>query len=239
MRGLGYAARMASPATPVEASTRRKRSYTPAIPLAVLALLVAAAALAIRLGLVSAHPFGLFADTTPQSGEDAGNVPAPNFTLSDQDGKTISMGALRGKAVVVSFFYTNCPDTCPLTAAKLAQAERQLSPSDRARLQLLAVSVDPRRDTVQARKSFVDQHHLSGEFSYLSASQTTLSPIWRGYAIGVSTTPDPKMPGGYDVEHTSVSYLVDPQGRERVLIDDNSFTPDQLVHDVRMVLGES
>ena len=215
------------------------RKLSPVIPVAILVCLLAAAALAVRFGVLTAHPFGLFADTTPQAGQELGGDPAPDFTLTDQNGQTASLSGLRGKAVVVAFFYTNCQDTCPLTAAKFAQMERELSPADRGRLQLLAVTVDPKGDTAAARQQFVAQHGLAGQLSYLSGSMNTLQSVWHDYAIGVNYPPDPAAPGGYDVQHTEVSYLVDPQGHERVLIDDSEFTPDQLVHDVRMVLGET
>src|SRR5262249_53732072 len=94
-------------------------------------------------------------------GINLGGIPAPVFTLADQDGKQVSLAALAGRPVVVTFLYTHCPDECPLTAEKLHTAALALG--DRASsVAWLAVSIDPVGDTPQTARGFVANHHLSG-----------------------------------------------------------------------------
>src|SRR5262249_7735773 len=68
------------------------------------------------------------------------------FTLADQNGKTRSLSDFRGKAVVVFFGYTQCPDVCPTTMTTLAETMKQLGP-DADRVQVIFITVDPDRDT--------------------------------------------------------------------------------------------
>jgi protein SCO1/2 len=146
---------------------------------------------------------------------------APNFTLRDQNGKVVKLSALHGKPVLVTFLYTHCPDVCPLIATHLDTASRQL-----ARVRVLAVSVDPARDTRAAVKSFVRGRELSPKFSFLVGTRAQLSKVWAAYHIAVQ--PGPKK----TVTHSAYTFLVDAKGQERVLFD-AQVKPAQVVHDVR------
>lgn len=153
---------------------------------------------------------------------------APNFALRDQDGQTVELSRLHGKAVLLTFLYTHCPDACPLTAARLNGALAALGP-ERTRVRVLAVSVDPRRDTRQAVATFIDSHHLLPQFRYLTGPATTLTAIWRQY--GISSHPA----GDKALDHTLYTLLIDPRGRGRVLYDSTA-TSTIIDHDLRLIL---
>jgi protein SCO1 len=146
---------------------------------------------------------------------------APNFTLRDQNGKLVKLSALRGTPVLVTFLYTHCPDVCPLIATHLDTAARQLG-----KVRVLAVSVDPARDTRAAVRAFVRSRELSARFSFLIGTRAQLSKIWTAYHIAVQ--PGPKQ----TVTHSAYTFLVDAKGHERVLFD-SQVEPAQVVHDVR------
>lgn len=97
-----------------------KQVRWPTVGLAGLVLLLVCG-LAFSAGLLPVALGG-----TTLVGTDLGAVPAPDFQLTDERGEPVSLASLRGKAVVLTFLYTSCPDTCPLVATKLGQVQRQL-----------------------------------------------------------------------------------------------------------------
>jgi protein SCO1/2 len=154
---------------------------------------------------------------------------APHFALHDQAGKLVSFTPTHGKLTVVAFLYTHCTDVCPVIAQKLNGALRTLG-SDRSSVRVLAISVDPKRDTSRAVRHFVEVHRLLPQFRYLTGTRKQLAPIWAGFHI--AATPGPN---GI-VSHSAFELLIDPQGRERVLYDSRVQSSD-VVHDVRLLLG--
>jgi len=135
---------------------------------------------------------------------------APNFRLHDQNGKPVSLVAERGKWVMMTFLYTWCPDVCPLIAGNLNTALRSPTAKE-AGLQVLSVSVDPKRDTPAAVKKYVREHQLLPAFRWALGSQQELEQVWRAYKIVV-------MPDVKDtVSHSTVQLLIDPTGHERLV----------------------
>lgn len=168
--------------------------------------------------------------TAPLAGTDLGSDPAPDFTLQDAvGGSSLTLSALRGKAVALTFLYTQCPDTCPLTAETLRSVRDKLG-GDAARLELVAVSVDPARDTPAAVRAFSEAHRLSTNWHYLIGSRDQLAAVWARY--GVRAAEDQ---GAATVTHSDAIYLIDPQGRERTLLHTNDAVED-IVRSVRAVL---
>jgi len=155
---------------------------------------------------------------------------APNFALRDQDSQTIELSHLRGRAVLLTFLYTHCPDACPLTAVRLNGALAALGP-ERTHVRVLAVSVDPHGDTRQAVAAVISSHHLLQQFRYLVGPRTKLATIWRLYGID-------SHPAGGDkaLDHTLYTLLIDPEGRGRVVYDSTA-TSSIIDHDLRLVLG--
>src|SRR4029434_427019 len=127
--------------------------------------------------------------------------PAPDFTLTDQNGRPFSSASLRGSLVLMSFGFTHCPNICPTTLANLANVYNLLSPDDQARVQVLVISVDPERDTPEVLKEYVpffDNHFigLTGQPDEIAMMKNAYSVQYRKDAIGAVT------PNEYNIEHT-------------------------------------
>jgi protein SCO1 len=162
------------------------------------------------------------------------NDTAPAFTLRDQTGVDVSLAALRGRPVVLTFLYTHCPDVCPLTAEKLHTAAQSLG-ADAARVSWLAVSIDPSGDTPASATAFVAAHHLTGRLQFLLGGASQVSPIWNAYHIPVQ--PEAAVSGKPTVvDHLLGLYLIDGAGRERVYMGDD-FDPAVLSADLRLLMA--
>ena len=167
--------------------------------------------------------------------------PAPtyDFNLRDQDGRRVRLTAFRGKAVVLTFLYTHCPNSCPLIAGKLRQTHERLGATAR-RVALVAVSVDPGGDTPDAVRSFLSAHHLIGNVSYLSGSAAELKRVWAYYYVrsnaqaGTAQTAarSPRPPDV--VGHTATVYVIDADGYLRVILPAD-FDPEDLATDLKML----
>jgi len=155
-------------------------------------------------------------------------APPPDFALRDQDGHLVRLSSLHGKAVLLTFLYTHCPDVCPLTANNLNSALTRLGQA-RTDVRVLAVSVDPKGDTRAAVNTFVRSHRLRPQFRYLTGTAKELRSIWRAYKV--QAVPQ----GEAGVDHTLYTLLIDPGGRARVLFDVQA-RPAAIAHDVRLVL---
>jgi protein SCO1/2 len=158
-------------------------------------------------------------------------IDAPDFALRDQDGKVVRMAGQRGRAVVVAFLYTKCPDVCPLIAGNLNAALRRLGPL-RPGTRVLAVSVDPKNDTPVAVRRYVRAHRLVPEFRYLTGTRAQLGRVWKAYHVAVVENAS-----GSTVGHTTFEVLVDARGVERALYDSHVSAAD-VVHDVRALRGD-
>jgi protein SCO1/2 len=161
-----------------------------------------------------------------------GGTPAPGFTLTDQNGATVSLQALRGKPIALAFMYTHCPDVCPLTAEKMKLAAQQLG-GQADSVAWVAISVDPANDTPDSAKQFAATHGLSGRLHFLMGSHEQLQPVWRSYFL-VSGEGAPQ---GKVVDHTGAVYVIDKQGREQVYLDSGFDPVKQLAPELRMLLG--
>jgi protein SCO1 len=158
------------------------------------------------------------------TGAAAPSIQAPNFALEDESGRPISVASQRGHWLVVTFLYTHCPDVCPLIAAHLNGALTSAA-GKRAQLHVIAVSVDPRRDTLTAVRRYVVTHRLAPSFHWAIGTRAQLARVWRAYHVAAQ--PGPKG----TVTHSTFEILVDPEGKER-LIYDQSMTTAQLTGDL-------
>ena len=137
---------------------------------------------------------------------------ATGFSLTDHNGQRRTLADFKGKAVVVFFGFTQCPDVCPTSMSEMAEAKRLLGP-DGDRLQGLFVSVDPERDTPEVMKQYVS--HFDPSFLALYAEPGELPEVAKSFkiyykkVIGSSAT-------SYTMDHSAGSYVYDPQGRIRL-----------------------
>ena len=167
----------------------------------------------------------------PLAGTDLGKRMAPDFTLLDgPTGDSVTLTGLRGRVVVLTFLYTNCPDACPLTADKLRDARASLADAAKE-LSLVAVSVDPAGDTPDATRAFVRAHRLEGALRFLVGDRASLARVWASYGIGAE-------PAGSVVAHNDAIYLIDKQGRERSLLH-SEVDVATLAASLRTLLSES
>lgn len=152
---------------------------------------------------------------------------APDFTLIDQRGQVVRLSDLRGQVVALTFIYTSCPDVCPLVAANLRAAHEMLPERAREDVALLAVTVDPARDSMATLQAFSEQHQLADNPSWhaLRGDPSTLEGVWRDYGIYPGL---PRASGEGGEGHTDAIYLIDRDGRERVLMRSSSTDPETL-----------
>jgi protein SCO1/2 len=149
---------------------------------------------------------------------------APDFRLRDQDGRQTTMRELRGRTVVVTFLYSTCEDTCPLTAQQIRGALDDLGRD----VPVLAVSVDPARDTPLRVERFLVKQRMAGRMRFLTGTRAQLEPVWRAYGI---------QPQGEGFEHTASTVVVDGDGRQRLGYLTNQLTPEALADDLRALAG--
>ncbi len=166
-------------------------------------------------------------------GTDLGRGVAPDFTLTDgASGRSLTLSSLRGSVVVLSFLYTACPDTCPITASHFRAAQRALG-NDAARVIFVAVSVDPQGDTPAAVQAFSAAHDLSQNWHYLIGQRASLAAVWSAYGIG--SFPDPGKP---TITHNDAIFLIDSTGHERVLLHSDNGS-EALTADLKALLAGS
>ena len=150
------------------------------------------------------------------------NARAPGFELRDEQGQPVSMSALRGRPVVVTFLYSHCQDTCPITAQTSRGALDDLGHDVPA----LAISVDPPNDTPASARKFLAEQRASGRIRFVLGSRTELRPIWKGYGV---------TPQRITQEHLAHITLVDARGFQRVGYPISEATPERLAHDLRLL----
>jgi protein SCO1/2 len=155
-----------------------------------------------------------------------------SLELNDHTGRARTLQDFRGKAVVVFFGFTHCPDVCPTTLAELAQAIKQLGP-DAQRVQVLFVSVDPERDTPQALAKYVTA--FDARFLGLRGDAAATQRVAKEFRIYYERR---KTGDSYSVDHSSQSYVIDPQGRLRLLVRPDRIAAD-LPADLRILLDET
>lgn len=137
---------------------------------------------------------------------------ADGFSLTDHNGQPRTLPDFKGKAVVVFFGFTQCPDVCPTSMSELAQA-RQLLGADGERLQGLFVSVDPERDTPEVMKAYMAA--FDPTFLALYAKPDELPELAKRFKIYYKKVPG-STPGSYTMDHSAGSYIFDPQGKVRL-----------------------
>lgn len=172
------------------------------------------------------------AEVTEYSGGTVSPVTAaPELGLHTWNGKAVRIGDYRGKAVLVTFVYTSCPDVCPIIVDNLVRVKEALGPEGK-RLQIVAVSVDPKHDTPANVKRFLSAHRALGRMDYLIGSRRQLEAAWARW--GIAARVDPASPEL--VEHSGVIWGVDPKGRRVTFYPASGFDIAGIESDVRNLL---
>jgi protein SCO1/2 len=189
-----------------------------------LALMVTA-----TLVLLGALAIVVFADSAPQptgphleGSVPPANATAANFALRDQDGKLVKLSDYRGQPLMLTFMYSTCRDTCPVTAYQMRGAMDDIGHD----IPTLAISVDPKNDTPLNAKRFLNRTGLTGRMKFLMGTEKQLEPIWKAYGVE---------PQGKGFDHSAYVLVIDGRGVRRVTWPTEKLTPEGLAHDLRFL----
>ncbi len=154
-----------------------------------------------------------------------------DFALTDHTGKPRTLADYRGKAVVLFFGYTQCPDVCPTTLSELAEAMKRLGP-DADRVQVLFVTIDPERDTPALLAQYVPA--FDPRFVGLYGDADATARTAKEFKVIYQKQPGPT-PSTYTMDHSAGTFIFDPQGRLRLYVGYGQ-GPDVFVHDIKELL---
>ncbi len=153
-----------------------------------------------------------------------------SLELTDHNGQRRTLADYKGKVIVLFFGFVQCPDVCPVTLAELAKVAKDLGP-DAARLQVLFVTVDPERDTREVLKQYVPQFNPS--FTGLYGDMDATLRTAKEFKIYVNKKPLDK--GGYTVDHSAGSYILDHNGQLRLFAQYGT-NAQALLNDIRILI---
>ena len=160
-------------------------------------------------------------------------IPTPDFTLVDQEGRALRFSSLRGKAVLVTFVYTSCPDICPLFTAKFAEIQRALKKENRDDYFLLNITTDPEVDTPKVLKSYGRRFEADfHSWAFLTGDKKDLSEVWRSFGVQV------KKRGKGLISHTELTTLIDRRGIRRIDYYGHSWTEKEVLKDIAALAKE-
>lgn len=153
------------------------------------------------------------ADLMELSPYGSGARSAPDFTLTDQNGRRWSLSSFRGHPVVLTFLDPHCVTMCPIIAQEFVDAERHLSHVDPS-VVFLAVNVNRHALSVATVEAFTKEQRLNTvpTWHFLTGNLASLKRIWSGYGIQVSTR---IVHGQWTVVHTDIDYFIGPNGTDR------------------------
>jgi protein SCO1 len=158
-------------------------------------------------------------------------APAPEFTLTSQDGAQIALADLRGKVVAVAFIYTLCSTTCPVLTPMMSFVQDQLGPDFGKKIAFISITVDPERDTPEVLKEYAQAFgaNLAG-WAFLTGAPDAIRDVTRRYGVFAAKTADG------DVDHTFLTSIIDPHGILRVQYIGVRFDPDEFRRDLLSLL---
>jgi cytochrome oxidase Cu insertion factor (SCO1/SenC/PrrC family) len=148
----------------------------------------------------------------------AGARPAPDFRLTDQEGKAVSISAFRGRPVIVTFIDPLCRTYCPLEGRRLNGVVRTFPRATRPVIVAVSTNTDRAANTRSNLLTVVKKWRLVPEWRWAVGSEAQLAPVWKGYHVGVLVkTREVAGVTVRDVVHTEAAYVVDAKGYERAL----------------------
>jgi protein SCO1/2 len=156
---------------------------------------------------------------------------ANDFALTDHAGARRTLADYRGKLVVIFFGYTQCPDVCPTTMQEMTEVRRALG-SDAERVQVLFVTIDPRRDTPEVLAQYVPGFDPS--FVGLYGSDEEIARTAKQFKVFYQKVPG-KTETSYTMDHTAGSYVIDASGQPRLFLKHNQGTAP-IVADLKQLL---
>jgi protein SCO1/2 len=197
-----------------------------AFPLAILGLALSAAPRPMELS-PDAAPAAFQAQPLPKI------APAPAFTLTSQDGAQVSLAALRGKVVAVTFIFTRCTATCPVLTPMMALVQDRLGRDFGSKIAFASITVDPEHDTPDMLKLYAQAYGADvAGWSFLTGPAAVVAALARRY--GVFTAND----ANGDVEHSFLTSIVDQDGMIRVQYLGVRFDPEEFRRDLMSLMNE-
>jgi protein SCO1/2 len=186
----------------------------------ILALATIAAVLAFGIGERTASTSATFEGATRPA-----SIPPTRIDLPDEHGKLVRMSEMRGKPVVVTFLYTTCEESCPLTTDQIRGALDDLGHD----VPVIAVSVDPDNDTAARARRFSSERQMTGRMRWVLGDRGGLQRVWRAFGIQPQTD---------DKEHSASTVVLDGQGRQQVGFSNDVLTAERLAHDIALLEDE-
>ncbi|MGB8301673.1 MAG: SCO family protein [Azonexus sp.] len=189
-------------------------------------------------GLLAALVLGLAIFWQPELPERPLPKPAlpegGDFTLQSADGP-VSLNDFRGKLVLVYFGYTYCPDICPTSLAATAEGLKQLTPEELARVAMIFVSVDPKRDTPARLKDYVTFFHPA--IVGVTGAPEEIAAIAKRYGVFYAEQKVETAGDGYVVDHSADTYIISTAGQLVGKIA-HATPPEQVVETIRKHLNQ-
>ena len=159
--------------------------------------------------------------------------PAPDFALTDSSGARLSLAALRGKVLAVTFIYASCKDTCPVLTAKMASLQGDLGADFGPRVRFVSVTVEPEVDTPAVLTAYARAHRADlGGWSFLTGTSAEIQDVVRRYGAFAKR----HKPG--DVDHLFLTSLIDRKGMMRVQYLGWRFEPQEMLRDLQALTRE-
>jgi cytochrome oxidase Cu insertion factor (SCO1/SenC/PrrC family) len=174
-----------------------------AVALIILHAVLTPAAGAAQSGTATA-PAGLAGNPNLDPGTSLSTA-APNFTLTDQFGRPVSLSSYRGKIVILAFNDSECSSVCPLTTTALVDAKTMLGTAA-SQVQLLGINANPRDTSIEDVLSYSELHGMLYQWRYLTGSLSQLQTVWKDYSIGVTVNEN-------QIDHEPAVFVINQQGR--------------------------
>jgi protein SCO1 len=160
-------------------------------------------------------------------------APAPEFTLTSQDGALVTLADFRGKVVAVTFIYTLCTATCPVLTPMMSFVQDRLGADFGAKIAFVSITVDPERDTPEILKEYGQAFGANfAGWSFLTGAPAAIQDVTRRYGVYASKTETG------DVDHTFLTSIVDPRGILRVQYLGVRFDPEEFRRDLLSLANE-
>jgi protein SCO1/2 len=162
--------------------------------------------------------------------------PAPDFTLTTQDGKSLPFAGFKGKVLLVSFIFTTCNGTCPATTHRMAQVQEALHQKglDRAgKVQLLSITLDPERDTPDALRRYMKLYDVDpANWTFLTGPPQKVAKVISAWGMWVKPAANDQF------DHPSRIFLVDRGGFIREIYHLGFLKPAWVVEDIELLLTD-
>lgn len=163
---------------------------------------------------------------------------APEFSLTNQDGRPLSLSSLRGKVVIMTFGFTHCPNICPTTLANMAGLYHGLPPEAQKKVQVLFVSLDPERDTPEVLKQYVP--YFQESFMGATGTPEQIEKAAKGYGVFYEKEliQSDNTKDFYTINHSPYIYLISPGGKFDLVYDNEKFAnAPEVAKDILHELG--